>query len=156
LDCNCLSRHRRLLVLALGLIVAGCSERTGEVSQAQTSLGWLGSMYGMYISQNGGEAPKSIEDLQKYVAKKATPERLAQLGVASAGELFVSPRDGQPYSLVKYAELPPPGTAPPPIVLYESVGKNGRRAVAQLGGGTDIIDEEQLSQMLPATQPLKR
>lgn len=153
MGCNYLLRHCRLLLfLWLGVVLAGCSAQTGEVSQVQTNLSWLGSMYGMYISQNAGEAPKSIDDLRKYVAKKASQERLARLGVASVEELFTSPRDGKPFTLVTYAKLPPPGTAPPPIVLYETVGQDSQRAVAFLGGGTDTVDENKLSELLPAMQ----
>jgi hypothetical protein len=104
----------------------------------------------MYISQNAGEAPKSIDDLRKFVEKKATPERLDRLGVANVDELFTSPRDGKRFVLVTYAKLPPPGSGQPPIVLYEAAGKNGQHVVAFLGGITDTVDEEKLSQLLPA------
>jgi len=129
--------------------LAGCGGERGEVSEVQTHLGWLGSMYGMFISQNGGETPKSLDDLRTFVAKKTTPEQLSRLGVASADELFVSLRDGKPYVLVSYSKLPPPGLGLPPIVLYEAIGQDGRRAVAFLGGGTDTVDEVKLSQLLP-------
>jgi hypothetical protein len=136
------------VVLIAGLL-AGCQDG-GEVSPAQKNLSWLGSMYGMYVSQNGGEAPKSIDDLRKFVAKKATPEQLAQFKVVSIDQLFTSPRDGKLFALVTYTKLPTPGVGPPPLVLYETDGKDGQRAVALLGGVTDIVDEAKFSQLLPA------
>lgn len=108
-------------------------------------------MYGMYISQNKGEPPKTIDDLRKFVEKKMSPDRLAQLKLASANDLFVSPRDGKPFTLVSYAKLPPmkPGELPP-IVLYETTGQSGQRAVAYLGGNTRNLDEAELQKLLPA------
>jgi hypothetical protein len=107
-------------------------------------------MYGMYISQNGGQAPKTIDDLRAYVAKKTSPAELARLKVTSVDALFTSPADGKPFALVSYSKLPAPGAVPPPIVLYEAVGKDGRRAVAYLGGATESVEESRLSQLLPA------
>ena len=138
-----------VLLLWVVVALAGC-RKGGEVSPLQTNLGWLGSLYGMYISQNGGKAPRSIDDLEAYAARKATPQRLAALGVSSVEELFKSPRDGKAYELVVYAKLPPPGTSPPPIVLYEVDGKDGQHAVAYLGGTTDTLDQATLTQQLPA------
>jgi hypothetical protein len=109
-------------------------------------------MYGRYISQNGGNTPKSLEDLKHFVAKRTSTERLAALGVANVDELCTSPRDSKPFVLVSHAKLPPPGTSPPPVVLYESEGKDGQRAVAFLGGITEMVDEARFSQLLP-TKP---
>jgi hypothetical protein len=149
-------RHRGALVaLVVASLLSGCQDG-GETTPVQAHLGWLGSMYGMYISQNGGQTPKSIDDLRKYVTKKATPERLSRLGVTNADELFTSPRDGKPFALVSYSKLPPPGTSPPPLVLYESEGRDGQRAVAFLGGITEIVDESRFSQLLPGGQTQTR
>jgi hypothetical protein len=106
-------------------------------------------MYGTYISQNGGNTPKSLDDLKKFVSKKATAERLTALGVGNVDELFNSPRDGKPFVLVSHAKLPPPGTSPPPVVLYEAEGKGGQRAVAFLGGITEMMDDSRFSQLVP-------
>jgi hypothetical protein len=139
-----------LLFVCLTGLLTGCRGERGEESPVQTHLGWLGSMYGMYLSQNAGETPKTLDDLRKFVAKKTSAEQLARLGVASADELFVSPRDGKPYVLVSYSKLPPPGIGMPPLVLYEAVGQDGQRAVAFLGGATDTVDEAKLAQLLPS------
>ena len=152
--------HSSLYCVALMFVVicVGCGQKkSGPVAQEQTNLAWLGHMYGMYISQNGGEAPKSIEDLRKFVVKKANPDLLARLKVAGAGELFVSPRDGKPLVLVSYTKLPPPaGGQAAPVVLYEADGQNGQRAVAFLGGNTRTLDETELQHLLPTQAKLRR
>ena len=137
-------------ILVAGLLTS-CRGQHGEVSQVQTNLGWLDSMYGMYISQHKGQAPKTIDDLRTFVEKNTNAEQLEHLKVANASELFVSKRDGKPFTMVSYKKLPAPaGGEPPPVVLYETQGQNGQRAVAFLGSGTRTIDEKELEKMLPA------
>lgn len=133
-------------------LFAGCgAPKTGPVAQEQTSLGWLGTMYGMYIGQHAGQTPKSLDDLRKFVDKAIKPETLTRLNVPSADALFVSPRDGKPYVLVSYVKLPPPaGGQPAPLVLYEAQGQGGRHAAAFLGGNTRQVSDQELQQLLPA------
>jgi hypothetical protein len=139
-------------LILLSLLATGCGQKkSGPVAQELRNLGWLGSMYGQYISQNGGKAPKNVEELQKFVEKQTKPDELGRLKVASVKELFVSPRDGKPFKMVSYAKMPPPAPdKPPPVVFYEEVGKDGEKAVAYLGGGTQFVPESTLQMMLPA------
>jgi hypothetical protein len=136
-------------VLAL-IVCGGCGKDSGPIAQEQTNLAWLGSMYGRYIGANQGKTPQTIDELKKFVAARTNQDQLARLKVASVEELFTSPRDGKPFEMVTYKELPAPaGGQPAPIVLYESVGQNGQRAVAYLGGNTRTVNESELAQMLP-------
>ena len=137
-------------VLLLATLTS-CGKQAEEVSQVHTNLGWLGRKYGMYVGQNKGQTPKTVDDLRKFVEKNTKPEELSRLGVADAGQLFVSPRDRKPFRMISYAKLPPPVMGePPPLVLYEEVGQAGKRAVAYLGGGTDELEEATLQTLLPA------
>jgi hypothetical protein len=109
-------------------------------------------MYRTYASQNQGHPPKTIDELRKFVEKTASAEQLGRLKVANVNELFMSPRDGKPFTLVSYEKIPVPAAGqPPPIVLYESEGKGGQRAVAYLGGGTTTLDDGQLKSALPSS-----
>lgn len=147
---------RKLAILLLvAAFFTSCHQKSGPPAQEQVNLAWLGHMYGMYISQNKGETPKSIEDLRKFVEKSTNAERLSRLHVANASELFVSPRDGKPFTMVSYDK--PPAIKygqPAPVVLYEVEGQNGQRAVAFLGGGTKSVDENELQKILPAKAKL--
>lgn len=141
---------RTLSLLALvAAALLGCNEQP-KPEPTQSKLSWLGSMYGRHISQTTSGAPKSIEELRKFVVARTTQEELARLGVANADELFVSSRDGKPFVLVTYAKLPPPGTGSPLVVLHEAVGENGQKAVAFLGGGTRLMSDGELSQSIAA------
>jgi hypothetical protein len=141
--------------LSLSVMIAcsfvGCGNESGPIAQEQTNLAWLGSMYARYIGANQGKPPQAIDELKKFVAGRTTPDELTRLKVASVDELFISPRDGRPFEMVTYKQLPPPeGGAPAPVVLYEAVGQNGQRAVAFPGGNTGTVSESDLTQFLPA------
>lgn len=136
---------------------AGCGRPSGPISQAQTNLGWLGSMYGMFVGAHRGRTPKNVDELRQFIEGRISAEELARLNAADAGKLFVSPNDGKPFKMVSYAKLPPPELdKPPPVVFYEEVGIDGKKAVAFLGGGTRIVDEATLQTMLPAAGTNKR
>lgn len=133
------------------VLCAGCgTPKSGPIAPEQTALSWLGTMYGMYIGQHGGETPKSADDLRKFVEKTVKPDTLSRLKVSNVEGLFVSPRDGKPYVLVSYAKLPPPvGGQPAPIALCEAEGQGGKRAVAFVGGNTQQVTEQELQKLLP-------
>ena len=138
-------------VLGTAFLVS-CGRQSGPLAQEQINLSWLGQMYGKYISQNNGEPPKSIAEFQKFVEKKTSPERLDHLKVANVNDLFVSPRDGKPFTMVSYDKLPPMKAGEqPPVVLYETDGRDGRRAIALLGGATRTVDNGEVQKMVPAS-----
>jgi hypothetical protein len=153
-----LTLAKLLTVLLVASVFAGCSRKSsGPIAQEQTNLSWLGSKYGMYISQQGGHAPKTLDDLRKFVETTTTPEQLDRLKVAKVGDLFISPRDGKPFAMISYDKFPPPtGDQPLPVVLYETVGQDGRRSIAFLGGGTKTVEESELQKMLPPRAKLSR
>jgi hypothetical protein len=139
-----------VVVLAVVVSLVGCRQKSGPIAQEQVNLAWLGQMYAKYASQNNGAPPKTIDDFQKFVEQKTNAERLANLKVASANELFISPRDSKPFTMVVYDKLPTMKAGEqPPVVLYESEGKSGRRAIALLGGVTRTVDEAEVQKMVP-------
>jgi hypothetical protein len=147
-----------VILLFVASLLTGCHRKaTGPIAQEQTNLSWLSSKYGMYISQQGGHAPKTVDDLRKFVEATTTPEQLSRLKVAKAADLFISPRDGKPFAMISYDKFPPPVAGqPPPIVMYETVGQNGQRSIAFLGGDTQTVDESELQKMLPPQAKLNR
>jgi hypothetical protein len=160
-DKNCVTPMRVVrpiaIALSLTIFVSGCSRKTGPIAKEQTSLSWLGSMYGMYISQNHGKAPKTIDELHKFVEKATTADKLARLNVTNVNDLFISPRDNQPFALVSYDKFPAPmGGNANPVVLYEVQGQSGEHAVALLGGGTKTVDDNELQSLLPAKMKFAR
>ena len=140
-----------ILILLAGCLLTGCGEQSGPIAQEQTNLSWLGNMYGRYIGAHQGQPPQSVDEFRKFVSERTDSAELQRLRASDVNELFRSPRDGKPFELVVYRKLPAPaGGEPQPVVLYEAAGKNGERAVAFLGGGTQVVNDSELQTMLPA------
>lgn len=112
-------------------------------------LSRLGLWYGQFAGQNGGKPPKTVEQLRQFGQSRTNPEQLAALKVADVSELFVSPRDGEPYKMVKYDRLPA-FSGDPVVVFYERKGRDGTRHVALSGGGTLAVDDARLAELVPA------
>ena len=149
----CVRQHllRGCLLFVATSCVVGCGSKTGPIAQEQTNLSWLGSMYAMYIGAHQGQPPQKIDELRKFVAERSSAAELSRLNVSDVNQLFTSPRDGKPFVMVHHKKLAPrEGGEPPPVVLYEAVGQGGKRAVAFLGGSTQVVDESELPRMLPA------
>ena len=152
-SCFLISPRRRRLMFSISLACAmvGCEGQTGEVSQVQSNLGWLGTKYGMFVSAHRGRTPKNIDEFRKYIEKKTTAAEMERLKVKSVEELFVSSQDGKPFKFITYSKLPPlVGGQPPPVVFHEEIGQDGQRAIAYLGGNTQTVDEATLQSLLPA------
>jgi hypothetical protein len=140
------------MLLLVVCTVISCRQQTGPISQEQTNLSWLGSMYAMYIGANQGQPPQTIDDLRKFVIQRTSAAELSRLKVSDVNQLFISPRDGKPFVMVSYKKLPTrEGGQQPPVVLYEADGQNGERAVAFPGGNTQVVNASELSSLLPAT-----
>jgi hypothetical protein len=149
---NCVRRFTwKHSIILLAASMMGCRAETGPIAQEQTNLAWLGSMYAMYIGAHDGQPPQTIDELRKFVAERTSAAELARLKANDISQLFTSPRDGKPFVMVQYKKLPPrEGGQPSPVVLYEAAGQSGERAVAFLGGNTQVVNEGELPKLLPA------
>lgn len=142
--------------IAVGLLLmlaTSCSQPSRGNPIVEARLGRLGLCYGLYAGSHEGKPPNHIDQLREYVERSTSPEQLSALNVDRAAELFVSPRDGQPYKMIALPRLPPPvGGQPPPVVLYEEQGEQGKRYVAYLGGGVEEVDADKFKQLVPNVQ----
>lgn len=141
------------LIPFIGLLLfapSGCGHKPPPVPAAEARIGRLGLMYGIYAGQHQGRPPTSMKDLRGHAERSTSPEEMAAFEVASVDELFVSPRDGQPYKLITLPRLPPPVAGQPgPVVVYEQDGLGGKRLVSYLGGATEEVDAEKFRQLVP-------
>jgi len=142
-----------LALILFSLSAAGCgrsSNGPGDVTEKQ--LDRLGLWYGMYVSQSKGKPPKTADQVRNFGQERISAEDLSALGVKDVDELFVSPRDGQPYVMVQYARVPPPSPEPT-VVFYEQTGQAGLRRVTLLGGGCLEFDAQRLQELVPGFKP---
>lgn len=129
-----------VLILAVVLPFAGCSESEPEEVVYQTStMRGLAVAYGQFQSQNRGRPPKDEKMLRDFIVKLG-PEWLASYNVASADELFESPRDGKPYVVI-YGK-------PSFVVAHEVDGVDGKRFVADNVAAVQLVDEAKFQEMI--------
>jgi hypothetical protein len=120
------------------------SDGTTDVSRIKE----ITMLYVSFLNRNSGRPPANEEEFKRYVAERGEPLFNAA-GVSSADELFVSPRDNEPYVILygsDAAKLISKG-----IVAYERTGVDGRRLVGQRTGSVEELDEAAFRQLVPAS-----
>src|SRR5690349_2034123 len=105
------------LVFGLGLFipfVIGCGPNLPDRVQpsAEARIAKLASLCSKYATKQR-KKPASIDELKSW-AKQLSKTELDQLGIEDPDTAFVSPRDNQPYVLVKT-----PGAGPGDVIAYE-------------------------------------
>ena len=145
-----LTMRWRFAVLFLSWVVAaGCQHPTSrEVPPAESNVKNIAIFYGRYLAQNRGRTPPDKEALKKFIASHPATE-LAALKITDVEQLFVSPRDNQPYVVRYGAKLPPPGPSGSPVIAYEKDGDGGRRFVAFANAGVEELDDARFRQLVP-------
>jgi len=140
---------RFAVLFSLTLVAAGCQDKTGrELEPVESNVKNIAIFYGRYVSQNRGRTPPNEEALKKFIASHPATE-LAALKITDVEQLFVSPRDNQPYVVRYGAKLPPPGPSGSPVIAYEKDGVGGRRFVAFAHAGVEELDDARFRQLVP-------
>lgn len=126
----------------LWLLLCGClaPKEAADVAQQRTGLRALAIAYGQCTSQSRGRPPRDEAFLRKFIERQG-PAFLESLQVESVDELFVSPRDGEPYVVIYGKQSP--------VVAYEAVGEDGKRWVADNVGAVEEWDEATLREKVP-------
>jgi hypothetical protein len=96
-----------------------------------------------------GERPNqagrpSAEGFKEFVAT-LSPHRKESFGVTDTQELFVSPRDGEPFA-INYDQPSSGGHVP---AIWEQTGVNDKRYVLYADGNVEEVDEETFSKIKP-------
>ena len=140
---------RVLSASLIALTLCGCSSSSpAPTTPERLLLRHLAILYGKYQGANQGKPPKDEAQFKKFI-KGLNENQLATAGVSPAeiDELFVSPRDGQPYD-IRYNN-PPSSEA---LVVAERTGRNGKRMVAYSTGRVDEIDDAEYQKIRFTTQ----
>jgi hypothetical protein len=142
--------HHWALVVAVSLIAgSGCnSQQAASDAAPDTShIKELTMLYAGQMNRNAGRPPASEAEFKRSVAENGAA-LLDSLGV-TVDELFISPRDNQPYVILygnEAAKLISRG-----IVTHEQTGVDGRRLVGYRGGYVNEVDEVEFRKLVPAT-----
>ena len=139
---------RYWLLVGLSLSVGlGCAseQAASDAAPDDSRIKPLTSMYAGYTNRNGNP-PASEEEFKRFVAESGEP-LLKAAEVNSVEELFVSPRDNEPYVILygtEAAKLINRG-----IVMHERTGVGGRRLVGFRMGFVKELDEAEFRKLVP-------
>jgi hypothetical protein len=130
----------------VGLVfgLAGCSTPPAGPNPAAENIRQLAVAVGNYARTHKGNMPANMDELKKFV-RTSKDASFAQSGE----ELFVSPRDNQPYVLVSMAKMPMPGEKKT-VILNENTGVNGYRYVAYELGQVEELDAAKFQELVPS------
>lgn len=139
--------RRRCCLLFFGIVLLGCSDKEAqeEIRRRSSNLQSLAGMYRMYTSEHGGRPPANEADFKNFIMEQGL-EHFEEFGITSVDDLFISPRDGQPY-VVAYGGRP---ESIPDIVAYEQVGTESGRWAASSMAIVVEIDEANFTGMVPS------
>jgi hypothetical protein len=107
----------------------------------------LTMMYASYMNRSAGRRPASQQEFKSYIAERGE-QLLKSAGMSSVEELFVSPRDNEPYVILYGSE--DPRLTSSGIVIYERTGMGGRRLVGYRMGFVNEVDEAEFRKLVPA------
>lgn len=155
-------RHVSLLFFLVALLIlpAGCGEP--EVTESrldQAHLKVLGIMYGKFMSERRGQAPKNEEEFLGYLnANRPSWEKI----VDSAEQLLASPYNQKPLVIFYGDQYTKRNTNGSLWMAYEQAGGGqagdeqakggGQQRVISIRGNVELVDSQQLQQMFPGRE----
>lgn len=136
-------------MLSLSLFFTGCGnpDPTSYSPPPESKLLRLYLKYAQSHRDNRGipTGPANEAEFKRFL-RSIPAQQLAEVQShpGEIDQLFISPRDGQPYRLVYGLRI----DARPGVVLYESTGVDGKKRVYFLSGKSEEMDDAQLQQTL--------
>jgi hypothetical protein len=138
-----------LVAALLFLSLSGCGKRSGdqgsEFNPQDQHIMQMAGLVGAYKSANNGKSPGSPDALKSWALKQ--PKDKLPSVKDSLDDVFISPRDKEPYQLA-----PPPtgmhAMGPPRIVVYEKTGVKGKHLIASGMGNVQELDDKALNSIL--------
>lgn len=135
---------------SLALIaLIGCSRsQPDRANPTAENLRQIAILCGKYMGSKG-KMPPSADALKKFARGSNVP------GAAppDLDQLFVSPRDNEPYVIVSSAKMGAPGKGPRTIIAHEKTGQAGKRYVAYATAEVEEINDEQFKQIMDQSGP---
>jgi hypothetical protein len=135
-------------LLALSLLAAGCSGqkiKEKPLTPEELNLQKFGRLCREYRARQG-KAPADAEQLKSW-AKQQKQDAISKMGIDDLEKVLVSPRDNQPYVLVRL----PMGQGP--VMAHEKTGVGGKRLVLSSGGSVYELGEEEFQKTVLQSTP---
>jgi hypothetical protein len=150
---RCLTRSNRsrvaigwlLIVVACGLI--GCGSRSTKPDPSPTNLRQIQALYRVYTQVRGGVGPRDANEFKRFIRAEGSGDaQRLHVDLTQLDQLFISPRDEQPY-LINYGLRLADEQNKRQIIVAERVGHNGKRAIGDLRGWVEEVDADQAAEL---------
>ncbi|MEO2045870.1 MAG: hypothetical protein ABGX16_04785 [Pirellulales bacterium] len=129
-----------------GVLLPGCNSKiTSEADTASAQFRLLGRMYGEYLAIHRGIAPPDEKSFTKFL--QSHNDRLAQADISQVGELLVSPRDGQPLTVLYGKQSIAEGPGGLPWAAFEQTGLAGKRCAIGARVTVEEMEQERFDQV---------
>ncbi|WP_157368961.1 hypothetical protein [Zavarzinella formosa] len=146
------------MLTTLGLLtnLPACAPEPKAASPTEKNLKALTVFFGRYLSKHKGQGPADEAEFRKFISAMS-PADFTTFGVdpAKLDQLFVSPRDNEPYGIVWKARLGAPGPDGAQMVVWEQKGVNGKRFVSDAVGKIEEVDDETFNKRFAAIKQPK-
>lgn len=133
--------------LACFLFAVGCGGASVDVGgRAETVLTEVVRAYAAHVRSNRYQPPANEEEF-KAALQKSGDGILKRAGVGTVDQLFISPRDSQPFVILYGKDAK--RLLERGVVAYERTGVSGRRLVGFDLGYVEDVDEQAFKRLLP-------
>lgn len=145
----CFERTNRRVLAILVLALAGCGGggdgSAGMHESDTTTMCAMSGLYGQYLGQHKNQPPPNEKAFRDYLNTKQ--DDLQRVGL-TIDQMFVSPRNGEPFEWV-YGRKPPAGPAGMTYVGYEKTSVDGKRLVIATRGMYEEMDDAKFRTVFP-------
>lgn len=136
-----------LLWLAIAVGCRGSVSPDDALAQAnETNIQRLANLYFTYQMKHDWQGPADESEFRQFI-ESYDPAKLTRIGIdpATVDELFINPRDGQPFKIRYGVPGSAMGSSAP--VIFEAVGVDGQRMVGFLDMEQREVDEAEYQQL---------
>jgi len=139
-------RYAAVALIAAATATIGCGGG-GEQSAAEKETSHLRTLvsFYQYAAKSSRGATANEQAFREFLADKV--DTLAESGVNSVDELFISERDNQPFVVI-YGKRP--SGMEPGVVAYEQTGVDGKRQVGFDIGRIEEADQARFNELTSA------
>jgi hypothetical protein len=142
--------------LACLLALVGCSSEKDRINREvaarnKSNIQRLANVYAAHQNYKNGKGPKDDAEFKQFI-KEFDPEKVAAMGIDAANpdKTFTSERDGAAFK-VRYGVGGGKGSVD--AVIFETVGKDGKKQVGFTGGTVEDVDDATYHALLSGKKP---
>lgn len=142
-----IGRNRCWPLIVLAGSLAGCGAKPEKLEPRPPQLQQIQVLYRIYVQRHNGVGPRNREEFKQFIqAQGKTEAKRLDVDLAQLDRLFVSPRDGQPYS-INYGLRLMDEVHKRQIIISEMLGRDGKREIGFLNGWIEEVDADKADEL---------